>query len=134
MTDFDLTHINKINEWLRDGDVGTSSAAIVTKLTGLNICKSDDMFAPSDPSDLLRCIRLLEYVPELKPRIVEMSGVSDRWKVIVDNWDELENLLVDELPTGKAPKTYMRMTELFEVKEARASKNTRLQVGGSDGS
>ena len=123
MTDFDLTHINKINVWLRDGDVGTSSAAIVTKLTGLNLCKSDHMFAPSDPSDLLRCIKLLECIPEFKPRLVEMSGVSDRWKVIVDNWDELESILLEEVPTGKAPKTYMRMTELFEAKEAISSKN-----------
>ena len=123
MTELDLTHINKINVWLRDGDVGTSSSAIVTKLTSLHLCKPDDMFAPSDQSDLLRCIKLLEFVPEFKPRLVEMSDVSDRWKVIVDNWDELENLLVDELPTGKAPKTYMRMTELFGVKYAISSKN-----------
>ena len=122
MTDFDLTHINKINVWLRDGDVGISSAAIVTKLTGFNICKSDDMFAPSDPSDFLRCIKLLECVPEFKPRLVEMSGVSHRWKVIVDNWDELESILLEELPTGKAPKTYMRMTELFESKKPRRAK------------
>ena len=117
MTKLDLKHINKINVWLMDGDVGASSAAIVTKLTGLNLCNPDDVFAPSDPSDFLRCIKLFECVPEFKPRLVEMSGVSDRWKVIVDNWDELENLLVDELPTGKAPKTYMRMTVLFEVKD-----------------
>ena len=117
MTEFDLTHINKINVWLRDGDVGTSSAAIVTKLTGLNICKPDYMFAPSDPSDLLRCIKLFECVPELKSRLVEMSDVSNLWKIIVDNWDELESILLEELPTGKAPKTYKRMTELYGVKE-----------------
>ena len=115
MSEFDLTHIDKINVWLRDGDVGTSSAAIVTKLTGLNICKPDDMFAPSDPSDLLRCIKLLECVPEFKPRLVEMSDVSDRWKVIVDNWDELEMMVLEEQPTGCAPNTYKRMTELFEA-------------------
>ena len=113
MSDLDLTHIKKVNVWLKDGDVGTSSGAIVTKLTGLNICKPDDMFAPSDPSDLIRCILLLTYVPEFKRRLVEMSDVSHRWKIIVDNWDELESMVLEEQPTGCAPNTYKRMTELF---------------------
>lgn len=116
MPELDLTHINKINAWLRDGDVGTSSSAIVTKLTGLNLCKPDDMFAPSDPSDLIRCILLFTYVPGFKHRLVEMSDVSPQWKIIVDNWDELEMMVLEEQPTGSAPKTYKRMTELFEVK------------------
>ena len=113
MPELDLTHINKINEWLRDGDVGTSSAAIVTKLTGLHLCKSDDMFAPSDPSDLIRCILLLTYVPEFKPRLVEMYDVSPQWKIIVDNWGELEIMVLKEQPTGSAPVTYKRMKELY---------------------
>ena len=113
MSDLDLTHIKKVNVWLKDGDVGTSSGAIVTKLTGLNICKPDDMYAPSDPSDLIRCILLLTYVPEFKPRLVEMSDVSPQWKIIVDNWDELEMMVLEEQPTGRAPITYERMKELY---------------------
>ena len=115
--EIDLTCINKINVWLRDGDVGTSATAIVTKLTGLNICKPDEMFAPADPSDLIRCIKLLLYVPEFKARLNEMSEVSPQWKCIIDNWVELEAMVLNEEPSGRAPKTYERMTYLLHPRK-----------------
>lgn len=102
-----------VNKWLLHGEIGTSSASIVTKITGLNLCRPGKMYAPSDPADFERCLKLLIAVPELKSQMHEMIDVSPRWKQIIMHWDELEQLYFEEYETGLCPKLYDRMKELW---------------------
>ena len=106
----------KVNVWLRDGDRGTSSDAIVTKLTGLNLCKPWEMYSPSDPSDFERCLKLLIAVPELIPQMHEMIDVSPQWKQIITHWDELTQLYYEECKTGSCQKLYDRMKAIQRLR------------------
>ena len=105
--------INKnVNAWLQDGERGISSEAIVSKLTGINISGKWGLLAPNDPSDFKRCRELLKAVPEFRPRLLEMMEVSEYWKLLVENWDELDQVYLEECETGRCPKLYNRMKEL----------------------
>jgi hypothetical protein len=96
--------------WLAGGDSGASSKAICHHMLGM---KSDGSF-PWDPSDLGRCLRLLELFPEWKPRIREMARYSPHWAALVARWDELAEMMADEVGIDwskgrRAPRTYDAM-------------------------
>lgn len=104
-------------EWLIHGERGISSEAIFSRLTGLELGGGWFTDHPSDPSDLMRCRRLLESVPEFAARFGEMAGRSLVWKRLVKKWPGLCRLMDQEVPgwrdgTGSAPKTYRRMKDL----------------------
>jgi hypothetical protein len=78
---------------------------------------------PHDPADLGRCLRLLEAVPEWKPRIVEMSRHSIGWAVLSARWDEIAASMADEVGIDwskgtKAPKTYALMRSSLDEVDA----------------
>lgn len=62
---------------------------------------------PLDPSDLCRCLHVSPFPPD------HMRGLSPEWDALVDHWFELSDLLAEEHSTGRAPRTYARMKELF---------------------
>src|SRR5688572_24935346 len=93
-----------VQQWLLSGrDTGTSSKAIVAFMEGQPI---DPTSYPRDPSDLGRCIRLLEIAPEYRPLLKSMRVVSPEWARLVERWDELEALYRKEEPFGTAPQCY----------------------------
>lgn len=101
--------------WLAGDDSGMSSIAIVHHMLGM---ESDGSF-PWDPSDLGRCLRMLELFPEWKPRIGEMARYSEQWARISAKWDELAAMMADEVGIDwskgkKAPKTYAALTAALE--------------------
>ncbi|NLA68015.1 MAG: hypothetical protein GX856_07205 [Gammaproteobacteria bacterium] len=101
--------------WLAGGDSGASSKAICHHMLGM---KSDGSF-PWDPSDLGRCLRLLELFPEWKPRIGEMARYSYIWSALATRWDELAAMMADEVgidwSKGKrAPRTYDAMKDAID--------------------
>jgi hypothetical protein len=105
--------------WMINGDRGVSSNKIVEIMEGYQPYSMTGVCGifqthPLDPSDFNRCYALLESVPEYRDRLKIMRYVSAEWRVLVDNWYELENLLLEELPSGKAPKLYDKMWELFD--------------------
>ena len=105
----------ELNEWLRSGDLGLSSKAIASKMTGIYFVREEmrGLSHPSDPFDFKTCMDLLIAVPEFKDRLDEMKEVSPIWKTLVENWGELEQLLLEESAIGPvAPKLYNRMKEL----------------------
>ena len=98
--------------WLAGGDSGMSSKAICYHMLGM---KSDGSF-PLDPSDLGRCLRLLELFPEWKPRMGEMARYSAQWAALVERWDELAEMMADEVGIDwskgeRAPRTYAAMKD-----------------------
>lgn len=110
--------------WLTSKYVGLSSRAIFVHMTGGNSVASNDRpWArqwphPLDPSDLARCIRLLEWVPDWSHRITEMGDRSPEWAALVSRWDDLVSLLDAEAPDWRtkpdwrAPRCYALMRQL----------------------
>ena len=106
----------KILDWMLKGEVGASSQCIAHVMV---YGKSDGSpWTPSDPSDFLRCLKLLKWVPEIRERLDEMIPVSSRWRNLIVHWNQLEELFLSEVPENKwgscwkAPKTYAMMKEL----------------------
>jgi hypothetical protein len=57
--------------WASGDDTGVSSKAILKVMTGQTI--SDDYCHPHDSQDLGRCVRLLDIIPEWRPRIARKA-------------------------------------------------------------
>lgn len=112
--------------WLASGERGLSSEAIVIRLTGeswwAGLTPRSVLDHPWDPGDLRRCMKLLDAVPLARVSLPLMRDVSPQWAALVDHWDELTNLLTEEIPDilhaarangGRAPRTYARMQDLL---------------------
>ena len=105
--------------WLAVGSQGMSSCSIFWKLTGVKpdyIADDRGYSHPHDPDDLLRCMRMIDAVPEFKGRIGEMAGCSREWAALAAHWDDLCKTLTDEAPDwlnpncrGQAKQTYDKM-------------------------
>lgn len=103
--------------WITSGDTGMSSEAIWAHMVGGSV--RGHWNHPHDPEDLGRCLRLLEAVPEWKPRIVEMARHGTGWAVLSARWDEIAASMADEVgidwSKGRcAPKTYALMRLILD--------------------
>lgn len=106
--------------WLSSGDTGASSLALLAHMERDLVLTAMLRFGfahPLDPSDLGRCIRLMDIEPSYRTRIGEMAAVSPQWAVLASHWSELETLYRSEVPEhkGRAPKTYARMWKLLKA-------------------
>src|SRR5579875_546641 len=90
-----MTEIERAAEWLLSDDTGLSSMAIVARMLG---ARHGHFPYPHDPSDLGRCLRLLERIPEWRARLGEMTAASPEWAALIGAWDELERLYRREEP------------------------------------
>lgn len=97
-------------QWIVGDDTGMSSKAIWAVMMGAT---PDRHAYPSDGSDLGRCVRLLALIPEWKPRLQEMSGLSDYWAALVPEWDRLADILDKELSGGAKGSTYNAMKAIL---------------------
>lgn len=100
---------NRIIKWFAESRTGMSSEcmAYTIGLQQIGQCTA----SPYDPSDLWRCLKLLEAVPELRNGLEIMREVSPIWDAIIDRWDDLEVCLLSEIGSlenerWSAPKTY----------------------------
>jgi hypothetical protein len=103
----------KVIRWLLSGDTGVSSTALCAHMIGEKP-EEDDYSPPSDPSDLGRCLRLLEILPEWKARVPEMAVHGPGWAGLVEQWDTIVNLYYNEggVPIDqreRSPETYKAM-------------------------
>src|SRR5579875_1707260 len=105
-----MTEIERAAEWLLSDDTGLSSMAIVARMLG---ARHGHFPYPHDPSDLGRCLRLLERIPEWRARLTDMTACSESWARLIEVWDELEALYREELPSGMAPRCFARMREVL---------------------
>ena len=98
--------------WISGPDTGASSKTIWKHMVGTSCA---DKRYPLDPSDLGRCVRLLVLVPEWRLRMGEMAEHCAVWAALVEAWDELTDLILEEVGldgtknAGMAPRTYARM-------------------------
>ncbi len=107
--------------WITSRDTGESSKAIWSHMTGAKC--SGHLSTPSEPSDLGRCLRLLESVPEWSPRMPEMACHGIDWARMASRWDELAAYMIGEVGIhwekgGKAPKTYALMQSILYPEES----------------
>ena len=109
-----------IDKWLLSDDVGMSS------LFMLSVCfEADQHFGqrytlppwvrmpesvcfPHDPSDLNRCVKLLEACHTLRLSLNNLKAHGPQWEKLVDNWFELESLILKER-AGEKTDLYERM-------------------------
>ncbi|WP_024717979.1 hypothetical protein [Pseudomonas putida] len=111
----DKTVEQRASAWMRDGEVGMSSRAIHDHMLGLTP-KCGYFDYPLDPDDLNRCIKLLELIPEWKPRMGEMAQRGEQWVGLANRWEEICRCFLDEVGLDwckgrRAPKTYLLMTQ-----------------------
>ncbi|HGN0867350.1 TPA: hypothetical protein ACKROV_000560 [Providencia alcalifaciens] len=100
-----------LTAWLASDDTGASSKYMASILSGqFNVSHN----YPWDPSDLGRCIRLLEAVPELESELHKMKACSPQWAAVVDNWDKWKGLH----KAGEGEKLYQEMKSAYNSIEA----------------
>jgi hypothetical protein len=99
---------SKLISWLANGETGISSKAIVNFLVDGK--KPSESEYPHDPSDLRRCVLLLESVPELEKRFrLNMRKASPNWAALCDNWNLLMTVYRSEENSKVGPQTYQLM-------------------------
>ena len=104
--------------WLITGRRGGSSDTMFSRLTGVDVLWGESGNHPYDPDDLDRCLALLYVVPELRPLLSHMSDVSPQWAALVERWDDIEAMHLDEVGLGwtkarSAPRTYALMQDVL---------------------
>jgi hypothetical protein len=81
-----------LQAWLASDDTGQSSLYMASVLGGFR----RDYAHPRDLDDFGRCSRLLDAVPEFRPRLSEMRDKSPEWAALVDSWEAIEKIIPAE--------------------------------------
>lgn len=110
-TDVGVSSGMGLTAWLASDRTGLSSKYMAHVLTGKTL--GAKYAHPHDPSDFGRCLGLLEAVPAFRDRLSMMSAESGEWDRIVNAWDEIERLYLEELPSGRAPRCFEYMRTLL---------------------
>lgn len=115
-----------VSVWLTHGKTGISSETIAKTLFPEIANKHPQIIRgnydgghPHDPSDFIRCQGFFEAVPGSRDRLGEMSGVSPQWAALVENWEQIEDLLEEDLAhdSNRAPETYKFMRQVLSTVE-----------------
>ena len=105
-----------VAEWLVNGETGSSSKCMAMWLAFGKVEKKwQHEVYPRDPSDIKRCIKLLHAAPGLRALMPNMSNVNRHWAALVARWDEVEEMFLNEVGTGSAPKTYALMKSIYDA-------------------
>jgi hypothetical protein len=105
-------------KWLASGRRGISSNAMFSVLSGVDALNGRPADHPCDPADFDRCLALLDQCPELRPLLSHMSDVSPQWAGLIERWDDIETMHLDEVGLGwsksrNAPRTYALMGDIL---------------------
>jgi hypothetical protein len=112
-------------QWLAGARTGTSSMTMAFWLAFAT--KYQHSSHPYDPADFDRCLGLLDAAPELRAQLPAMRGVSETWARLVDRWDDIEAMHLDEVGLGwtkadRAPRTYALMKSVLDTKQTEAAR------------
>jgi|JI9StandDraft_1071089.scaffolds.fasta_scaffold31308_5 hypothetical protein len=94
-----------LKAWRKSDDTGLSSLYLAAALSGQ--C-TPEFAHPWDSGDFGRCVRLLEAVPELRPRLELLDHAPDPWPKFLACWAELEALY----RAGRGAELSRRIAEL----------------------
>lgn len=103
--------------WILSDDTGLSSKTMWSVMMDVPQKRRD---YPHDPADLLRCLRLLEVVPEWRRRLHEMVLCGPEWAALIERWAEIEVACLREVGLrpargASAPYTYKVMREVIDA-------------------
>ncbi len=109
----------QVVQWLATGRIGASSKCMAMWLA---FGERAGTYAPADPCDFDRCLKLLDKAPGLRPLIPKMAEVSKDWAALVPRWAEVEASHLAEVGLGwtkarSAPKTYALMATILRPKQ-----------------
>ena len=105
----------KVLQWQATGDVGVSSATMASIALGLDKPIYGSQFgAPHDPSDMLRCMKLLEAIPEIRDHFPAIAKRVPTFKGVIEQWDELVEVMNRECvgDNWRAPDAYNLIKKL----------------------
>lgn len=80
--------------YANEHDKGVSSHCMADIMIGKT---PKDISHPIDPADLNRCLKFLKRVPLARKRLDEIAELSAPWKRIIDNFEKLENMYLEEV-------------------------------------
>jgi hypothetical protein len=89
----------RLAEWFAGNDTGLSSKCVALFLSA----GVSNGSTPSDLNDWGRCMRLLERIPEWKPRMAEMAEAGGGWPALAKRWAELSGVWEAETGTPAPP-------------------------------
>mgnify|MGYP001264867867 CR=1 FL=1 len=115
----------KVLQWQATGDIGVSSATMASIALGMKESFYGRRFdAPYDPSDMLRCMQLLEAIPEIREHFPAIANNVPAFKGIIEHWDSLVDSMNRECvgDNWRAPDSY-RM-----IKTLRGDEDTHLII------
>lgn len=115
----------RVMEWALTGDTGASSLALARRMMGLESSESPH---PQDCQDLLRCVQLLDAVPEFRQNLDKMASLSPAWAGLVHQWPTLEASLRSEMTGSRlypdeTKGTYALMRSAIAVGHERYQNN-----------
>jgi len=84
----------KVLEWLANGDAGISSESIAFEYLGIEY---KNCHPPRDPSDLGRCLRLIQKVPEVRNCVDTLATKNERWAKAAKVWDVIADSMAEEV-------------------------------------
>lgn len=117
---------DKILEWFATGRVGASSKAMACAVAGM----PNDKSHPHDPDDLNRCLKFLKAVPEARQHFDKIAALNEYWKVLIENFAEIEACFIAEFECEKDKKkegsTYKLMRSLLDAVEKKDSSVVRF--------
>lgn len=95
-----LMPIESFYRWLTFGETGASSKTIVHAVTGERPRHHSDSH-PFDWDDMLRCLRLIEAVPEVRGHLHLVRALSPTWQRLIDNLAAIEATADAECPSWR---------------------------------
>jgi len=126
-----------VGRWLSGFDTGMSSTALAMTVLGVPVTPSH----PHDPSDLGRCLRLIERVPEAREAVDKLAATDPYWAALAVEWDALKASYDVEMASPKPPRrtakqrakarypTYEMMRRLLDPVEKRDRSIIRISDG-----
>lgn len=88
-------------EWIIEGEVGTSSKTIWAVMMGLikepQQCDNWHYDTPHDSDDFSRCTKLLHLFPDWRKRIGEVGDKFPKWTPFCREWAKLETMYIQHV-------------------------------------
>lgn len=113
--DAQLTKEQRIQQWLTTGRRGVSSNTMLQVIERIR-CVNGNTSHPWDPSDFNRCHLLVQAVPELREGFPLLAQHTKVWGRLIEHWDELTAMLLEEESTKQYGPLRDRIRELIAGK------------------
>ena len=103
---------SKLANWFLSDDRGKSS--LILAATGLTGRAPREAYAPLTPVGFVRCMRLVEAVPELRTAAFPLLHAENpQWAYVIDNWDALADIARQEC--GSSSTEPVQSPRLYEA-------------------